>query len=111
MIIAGYVGSSGRSSVLALASDLRRLHLSHVIAHPLQLHGSAKEIELVQTGDIGIESLLGSWLYMLVHQGIIDPRGTLASDFLQNDVVNTLQQKDIFTDILVHRIVAPLSRM
>ena len=48
MIIAGYVGSSGRSSVLALASDLRRLHLSHVIAHTFQLHSSSKEVELVK---------------------------------------------------------------
>ena len=59
------------------------VHLSHVIAHPLQLHGSPKEVELMETGDVGIESLLRAWFDMLVHQGVIDTGGTLASDLFQ----------------------------
>ena len=32
------------------------VHLCHVIAHPIQLHSGSKQVELMQTGDIGIES-------------------------------------------------------
>ena len=67
-----YVGSYGRSSVLALASDLRRLHFSHVIAHSVQLHGGSKQVELMQTSDIAVEGILCSWFQMLVHQGVVD---------------------------------------
>jgi len=42
------------------------VHLSHVIAHPFQLHGGSKEVELMKARDVGIESLLRAWLDMLV---------------------------------------------
>lgn len=56
------------------------VHLSHVIAHPFQLHGCSKEVELMKARDVGIENLLRAWLDMLVHQGIIDTGCTLASN-------------------------------
>jgi len=37
------------------------VHLSHVIAHPFQLHGCSKEVELMKARDVGIESLLRAW--------------------------------------------------
>ena len=38
-----------------------------------------------------IESGLGAWLNMLVHQSIIDAGGTFASNFLQYGIVDALQ--------------------
>lgn len=29
------------------------VHLSHVIAHPFQLHGCSKEVELMKARDVG----------------------------------------------------------
>ena len=57
---------------MLVVSMVISIHLCHVIAHSLQLHGGSKEIELMQAGNVGIESGLGAWLDMLVHQGIID---------------------------------------
>lgn len=41
-------------------------NLSHMIAHPFQLNSSTEEIELMQTGNVSIESFFCSWLYVLV---------------------------------------------
>ena len=62
----------------------------------------------MQAGNVGIESLLGSWLYVLVTKGIIDTGGTFTNQFLQHSIVDASQQQHIFTDVLVHRVVAPL---
>ena len=67
------------------------LHLCHVITHSFELHGGSKEVELVQTGNVSIESGLGAWLDMLVHQGIIDAGGTFAGNLLQYGIVDALQ--------------------
>ena len=91
-----------------VVSMVMSVHLSHVIAHPFQLHGSSKEVELMKARDVGIESLLGARLDMLVHQGVIDTRSTLACDLLQNGIVNALQLQDFLADVLIHVVVASL---
>ena len=89
-----------------VVSMVMSIHLCHVIAHPLQLHGCSKEVELVEARNVGIESLLGARLNMLVHQGVIDTRSTLACDLLQNGIVNALQLQDFFADVLVQVVIA-----
>ena len=49
------------------------LHFCHVITHSFELHSSSHQIELVQTGNICIESLFGARLDMLVYHGVIYP--------------------------------------
>ena len=44
-----------------VVSMVMSVHLSHVIAHPFQLHGCSKEVELMKARDVGIESLLRAW--------------------------------------------------
>ena len=63
-----------------------------MIAHPFELHGGSHQVELVQTGNIAVEGFLGTWLESLVHQGVIDPLGTFADNFLQYGKVNAFQQ-------------------
>ena len=74
-----------------VVSMVMSVHLSHVIAHPFQLHGGSNEVELMKARDVGIESLLRAWLDMLVHQGVINTGCTLASNFFQRGIVNALQ--------------------
>ena len=78
------------------------LHFSHVIAHPVplgfaaslceELHSGSKQVEFllgqasrraerVQTGNVGIESIFCSWLYVLMSKCIIDTRGTFLRPF------------------------------
>ena len=84
------------------------VHLCHVIAHPAQLYSGSKQVELMQTGDVGIESLFGSRLYVLVTKCIIDTRGTFANQSLQRGIVSVSQQQHFFTDLFIHAVVAPL---
>ena len=46
---------------------INSVHLRHVIAHTLQLHGCSHQKELMQTGDVAVECLLRARLQMLVH--------------------------------------------
>ena len=73
-----------------MVSMVMSIHLCHVIAHPLQLHGDSKEVELMEAGNIGIKSFFRAWFNMLVHQGVINTGCTLASNFFQRGIVNAL---------------------
>ena len=75
------------SQIHYLTSNLRRLHLCHVIAHSLQLHSSTEHVKLVQARNITVEGLLRARFKTLVHQRIIDTGGTFACHSLQDGVV------------------------
>ena len=72
-----------RMAVIRTLFMVSSVHLCHVIAHPVKLHGGSHEVELVQASHVCVERLLGAWLYTLAHQGAVHTGGTLAYKFLK----------------------------
>ena len=60
-----------------------------MVAHALQLDGGSHQIQLMQTGYVALESFLGARLQVLMHQGVVYARGTLARQLLQSGIVVT----------------------
>ena len=82
------------------------LNFGHVVAHGFQLHGHTHPVHDLQAGDIGLEGVDCTRLYIQGIEVALHSLGTITHQFLHLLGIGTMQVKHLVKDVLVEIVIS-----